>query len=121
MPRSLPPMVADFQRDFDELFDELLIGPWRLAVADSEPTMVAERRDAYEVRVCTGAFKPSDLEVVVNERQLTVKARQGENSWERTLSFTDPVRTDKVQARWARRILTVILPKKHKRPRTERK
>jgi HSP20 family molecular chaperone IbpA len=121
VPRSLTTLVADFQRDFDELFDELLIGPWRLAAAGSEPPIVMERHDAYEVRICTGAFKPSELDVVVTEKNLTVKARHADNSWERTLTFNDPVRTEKVQARWAQRVLTVILPKKQKRPRTERK
>lgn len=121
MPKSLPTIVADFQRDFDELFDELLIGPWRMPTSESEPAMVLERKTAYEVRVCTGGFKPAELEVVVTEKQLTVKAKQGDNVWERLVAFADPVQTDKVKARWANRILTVVLPKKNKRTRSERK
>ncbi len=121
VPTFLPSIVADFQRDFDELFDELLIGPWRVPTTESEPAMVLERKHAYEVRVCAGAFKPSELEVVVNEKQLTVKARHGDHAWERLVSFDHPVETAKVKAKWANRILTVVLPKKTKRPRTERK
>jgi HSP20 family molecular chaperone IbpA len=117
----MPPIVADFQRNFDELFDELLIGRWRTPATESEPAMVLERKNAYEVRLCTGVFKPPDLELVVNEKQLTVRARHADNSWERLLSFTDPVQTDKVSAKWAKGILTVILPKKNKRPRAESK
>jgi HSP20 family molecular chaperone IbpA len=121
VPRFLPPIVADFQRDFDELFDELLIGRWRTPAAQTDPAMVLEREDAYEIRLCTGAFKPSELEVVVNEKNLTVKATGADNPWERQLTFTDPVETEKVSAKWANRILTIVLPKKNKRPRTERK
>jgi HSP20 family molecular chaperone IbpA len=120
VPRSLPP-IADFQRDFDELFDELLIGRWRVPATESEPAMVLERKNAYEVRLCTGAFKPSELEVVVSEKQLTVRAKHGDHAWERLVRFTDPVQTEKVTAKFANRILTVVLPKKSKRPRTERK
>jgi HSP20 family molecular chaperone IbpA len=121
VPRSLPPIVADFQRDFDELFDELLIGRWRTPTTESEPAMVLEHEDAYEVRLCTGAFKPSEVEVVVNEKNLTVRAGHADNPWERQLSFTDPVQTERVSAKWANRILIVVLPKQNKGPRTERK
>ena len=121
MPRLLPPIVADFQRDFDELFDELLIGRWRAPATVSDPAMVLERENAYEVRLCTGAFKPSELEVVVNEKNLTVRAMHADNPWERQLNFTDPVQTEEVSAKWANRILTVVLPKKNKRQPPERK
>jgi len=123
-----PPIVADFQRGFDELFDELLIGRWRAPATENEPAMVLEREGVYEVRLCTGTFQPRDLEVAVTEKRLTVRAKRGDNGWERMISFTDPVQTEKVNARWADRVLTVILPKqnktpaqKNKRPRTERK
>ncbi|HEY2105383.1 MAG TPA: Hsp20/alpha crystallin family protein [Candidatus Binataceae bacterium] len=110
--------MADFQRDFDELFDDLLIGRWRTPAADSDPAMVLEHENDYEVRLCTGAFKPSELEVVVNEKNLTVRATQAANPWKRQLSFTDPVQTENVTAKWANRILTIVLPKKNQRPRT---
>jgi HSP20 family molecular chaperone IbpA len=121
VPRFLPPIVADFQRDFDELFDELLIGRWRTPAAESDPAMVLEHENAYEVRLCTGAFKPSELEVVVNEKNLTVRATHADNPWKRQLNFADPVQTEKVSAKWANRILTIVLPKKNTRPRKERK
>jgi HSP20 family molecular chaperone IbpA len=132
VPRLLPSIVTEFQRSFDELFDELLIGPWRSPATENEPAMVREREDAYEVRLCTGNLKPPELEVVISPNRLTVRARHGAGTfWERLLSFTDPVETDKVSARWANRILTVVLPKQAttvkqrkttpKRPRSEKK
>ena len=121
MPRTLPTIAAAFERDFEELFDQLLIGPWRRPASESEPAMVLELRNAYEVRLCTGAFKPSEVEVVVSERQLAVSAKQGISFWERLVDFSTPVQTERVTARWADRILTVVLPKKNKRPRTARK
>ncbi|HKD67769.1 MAG TPA: hypothetical protein VKB84_13065 [Candidatus Binataceae bacterium] len=121
VPRTLPTIAAAFERDFEELFDQLLIGPWRRPASESEPAMVLELRNAYEVRLCTGAFKPSEVEVVVSERQLAVRAKQGISFWERLVDFSTPVQTERVTARWADRILTVVLPKKNKRPRTARK
>ncbi len=120
MPRPFYSLIGDFQRDFDELFDELLIGRWRAPATESEPAMVLERADAYEVRVCTGPFKPPELEVVVTEKHLTVRARQGHNTWERQLNFDNSVETEKVNAKWVNRILTIVLPKKEKRSRTQR-
>jgi HSP20 family molecular chaperone IbpA len=122
VPKFLPSKVDDFQREFDELFDEMLIGRWRTPANENEPAMVLEHKDAYEVRVCTGAFKPSELELQVSEDRLTVRARRGAGGiWQRLLTFSDAVATEKVTAKWAKGILTVILPKKSKRPRPERK
>lgn len=120
MPRFLSP-IADFQRDFDQLFDELLIGRWHTPLTDREPAMVLEHEDAYEVRLCTGNFKPSDLEVVVNEKNLTVSSTQPQTPWKRQLNFAQPVQTENVSARWANRILTVVLPKKNQPPPAEKK
>jgi HSP20 family molecular chaperone IbpA len=115
--------VDDFQREFDELFDEILIGRWRTPATASEPAMVLEHKDCYEARVCTGAFKPSELDLQVTEDRLKVRARQGAGggSWERQLTFSDTIETEMVTAKWAKGILTVVLPKKDKRPRPERK
>lgn len=112
MPRSFPPTIADFERDIDQLFDELLVGRWCSPATENEPAIVLERDNAFEVRLCTGAFKPPELEVVVNEKNLTVRGRRGENSWERLIGFSQPLQTELVTAKWANRILTVILPKK---------
>jgi HSP20 family molecular chaperone IbpA len=120
VPKFPAPTVIDFQREFDELFDQLLIGRWRAPASENEPAMVLERENAYEVRVCTGPFKPSDLDLIVTEDRLTVRARQGAAGlWERLLTFAEPVVTDKVTAKWANKILTVTCPKKPKRQRPE--
>jgi HSP20 family molecular chaperone IbpA len=122
VPKLLPFTVGDFQREFDELFDELLIGRWRTPATESDPAMVLERKGAYEVRLCTGTFKPSELEVVVSEDRLTVRARHGaDHLWERLVTFSDPIQTQKVNAKWAKGNLTILLPKKNKRPRSESK
>jgi len=124
----VPTIGDEFQRRLDEVFDEMLIGPWRTPAWESEPAMVLEREGAYEVRLCTGAFKPSELDLVVNENRLMVRARRGASTfWERLVTFADPVETEKVTAKWANRILTVLLPRQPKtppkqpRPRSERK
>jgi len=121
VPRFLSPTGEDFQRVFDELFDELLIDRWHVPASEKEPAVVLEHSNAYEVRLCTGPFKPSDVELVVGEHRLTARARRGDNLWERLLTFTDAIETEKVTAKWANRILTVLLPKQPKRPRSRRK
>ncbi len=121
MPKFPSPTGQDFLRVFDELFDELLIDPWQVPASEQEPAVVLERSNAYEVRLSTGPFKPSDVELVVSEHRLTARARRGDNLWERSLTFTDAIATEKVTAKWANRILTVLLPKQPKRPRSRRK
>ncbi|MGO9057770.1 MAG: Hsp20/alpha crystallin family protein [Candidatus Binataceae bacterium] len=121
MPKFLAPSGGDFQRVFDELFDELLIDRWHVPASEKEPAVVLERPNAYEVRLCTGAFKPSEVNLEVSEHRLTARARRGDNLWERLLTFTDAIETEKVTAKWANRILTVLLPKQTKRPRSRRK
>ena len=120
MPRFLVPTANDFERLFDELFDELLIGRWHAPASENEPAVVLERPDAYEVRICTGVFKPSELELVVSENRLTARARHDDSLWERMLTFSEAIETGKVNAKWANRILTVLLPKQTRRPRSRR-
>lgn len=115
MPRSLTSILADFQRECDEAFDEIL-GRWRASPAEGEPAIVVERSDAFEVRLATGRFKASDLEVMASENKLTVRAAHGQNSWQRTFTFAEPVQTENVSAKWLDRCLTIVLPKKGKRP-----
>ena len=121
MPRFLAPTADDFQRQLDELFDELLIGRWHAPASENDPAVVLERSDVYEVRLCTGAFKPSELELVVGEHRLTARAGRDNNFWERLLTFSDAIETEKVTAKWANRILTVLLPKQTRPPRSQRK
>jgi HSP20 family molecular chaperone IbpA len=121
VPRILAPTADDFQRLFDELFDELLIGRWHAPASDKDPAVVLERSDVYEVRLYTGAFKPSELALVVSDHRLTARAGRDDNFWERMLTFSDPIETDKVTAKWANRILTVLLPKQARPPRSQRK
>jgi HSP20 family molecular chaperone IbpA len=121
VPRFLAPTADSFQRLFDELFDELLIGRWHAPASDNEPAVVLERGDVYEVRLYTGAFKPAELELVVSEHRLTARAGRDRDLWERMLTFSDPIETEKVTARWANRILTVLLPKQTRQPRSQRK
>jgi HSP20 family molecular chaperone IbpA len=121
VPRFIASTTDDFQRQFDELFDELLIGRWHAPASQNDPAVVLERSDVYEVRLYTGAFKPSELELVVGEHRLTARVGRGDNFWERLLTFSDAIETGKVTARWANRVLTILLPKQTRLPRSQRK
>jgi HSP20 family molecular chaperone IbpA len=123
VPRFFPITLADFDRAFDELFDEMLIGRWRISAQRGEPgaATVADRGDHYEVSLRTGDVDPRQIEVEVNERRLTVRANSEQGgSWERSFAFAEAVETGAVVSRWAEHKLITTLPKKGGQPRSRR-
>ncbi len=115
----------DFERAFDQLFDELLIGPWR-AVAQripSEHAIVFDRGDRYEVQISTAGLDPKQMAIEVSENSLTVRAQTvGGGSSERSFSFPEAVERESVKAHWSDHALQIVLPKKsEKRPVKSRK
>ena len=121
MPRFIPVGLDDFRQAMDDLFDEMLIGPWCSPAREGDPVVVLDRADAYEVRLFTGDFKPDEMEVQVRGDRLTLQARRGaRHRWERVVTLADEVDAEAVTAKWAHRVLTVVLPKRSKRPHSEK-
>lgn len=113
MPKFPFSALDDFRRLLDQTFDEVLIGPWRLATSAQEPALIVEGEREYEVRICTGEYAPHELEVeVVGQSRLTVRGQSGGRRWERIVNLAEAIETEKVTARWANGILTVVLPKR---------
>lgn len=116
MPKFPFAALDDFRRALDQTFDELLIGPWRPGAGKRVPAIIIERDEGYEVRIGTGDFAPHELEVeVAGDSRLTVRARHGARKWEQSMSFNAPVETEKVTARWAEGVLTVLAPRRDRR------
>jgi len=115
----------DFERAFDQLFDELLIGPWRTAARriPSEHAIVIDRGDRYEVQISTAGLDPQQIGIEVTENSLTVRAQTiGGGTSERVFNFPEPVERESVTVHWSDHVLRIVLPKKsEKRPVKSRK
>jgi HSP20 family molecular chaperone IbpA len=115
----------DFERAFDQLFDELLIGPWRTAARriPSEHAIVMDRGDRYEVQISTAGMDPQQMGIEVTEHRLAVRAQTvGGGTSERSFNFPEPVERESVTVQWSDHVLRIVLPKKsEKRPVKSRK
>jgi HSP20 family molecular chaperone IbpA len=117
--------VADFERAFDEFFDEMLISRWRRAAEHDEFVMrraaehdefenaqVFDHPDRYEVRIAVPNVDPERIEIDVAGQRLSVRAPTGsEGIFETAYSFAVPIEAETVQARWIDHVLIVIAPK----------
>jgi len=105
--------IADFERAFDEFFDEMLISRWRRARAgESENAQVLDHPDRYEVRIAAPNLDPERIEVDVAGQHLSVRAPIGpEGIFETGYSFAAPIEPEAVQARWSDHTLVIVVPK----------
>jgi HSP20 family molecular chaperone IbpA len=111
--RFFPIDLRDFDRAFDELFDEMLIARWRIEPQSQlSKALVLDFGDRYEIRISTGPVRPEGLEIEASERHLTVRMPTPDGSAEQSYTFSDAVDADKATSRWEAGTLTAILPKK---------
>jgi HSP20 family molecular chaperone IbpA len=106
--------VLDFERVFDEFFDEMLISRWRrVAASDTfENAQVLDHPDRYEVRVAVPNVSPELIEIDVTGQRLSVRAPVGsEGIFETAYSFAVPIEAEAVEARWSDHTLIVVVPK----------
>jgi len=112
----------DFQRAFDELFDDLLVERWRVvrATGGSENTIVLDHGDRYEVRIALGDADCSKVEVEVSERRLTVRVpSESRGVSEGSFSFSEPVEREAVTAKASGGTLAIVLPKMRRTRRVQ--
>ncbi|MFZ0888713.1 MAG: Hsp20/alpha crystallin family protein [Candidatus Binataceae bacterium] len=117
MAKFFAPTLRDFERVFDELFDDLLIEPWRAAPdipGEFGLAPILDHGDCYEVRIEVGDADPSQIEVEVSERRLWVRVREGTSLRQLSFSLPDLVDRDKVSTRMIDKTLSVMLPKRPK-------
>jgi len=114
-----------FERDLDNLFDDLLITRWRGAGARVDDriqtppglrhpprTEVIEHRDRYEVRMAQLAADRDQIDIEASERRLVVRSVMATGPTERVVEFKHLIEPEAVTARFEDRGLTIVLPKR---------
>jgi len=117
MSRHPAQLFDEFERAIDAFFDELLIDPWQCGAgaqfADAE---IVDRRDGYEIRLVAEGIDPSQIEVELFGRRLTVRASAGPRRHiERSFTFAENLDAEAAYARWLTPTLTITLPKQKAR------
>jgi len=108
---------AEFDRAFDQLFEELLLSRWRArafktALDDAE---VLESETEYRVRINASGADPERMEIEAADRRLLVRMAGPVGAKTSTLEFSHSIEPDGVTARLAGGALEIVLPKKRGR------
>jgi HSP20 family molecular chaperone IbpA len=103
----------EFDRVFDEAFEDLLIRRWRrpVRVRDLGKALIVEDEENYRIKIAIPDANPQELEVAVSEWRLTVRNTITLGKGEETLDFAHRIDTQGVTARFAAGILEVFAPK----------
>jgi HSP20 family molecular chaperone IbpA len=107
-------MLDEFERVFDEFFNDLLINRWRRGVeaAFGEHARVLDLADRYEVRFAATGVDPEKVEIELDGQRLKVKIplEQGEQI-SSSIGFTETIDEQKATANWSNGTLIITLPK----------
>ena len=103
----------EFDRTFNEVFEDLLIERWRgpRSVRNFGKALVVEDEENYRVRISAPDADPEELAVEVSEWRLSVRTPTPDGREENTLDFSHPIDTERVTARFEAGILEVRVPK----------
>ncbi|HUO05047.1 MAG TPA: Hsp20/alpha crystallin family protein [Candidatus Binataceae bacterium] len=116
--------IEEFERALDEIFDELLIDPWKSfrPGAEAERAQIIDRADRYEVRITARVADPSQIQVDASGQRLTVRipSLSGE-ALENIFSFATAIDAKAAVTQWSNGVLTIMLPKKKIRQNNQRK
>jgi len=107
--------ILDFDRAFDEFFDELLIDRWKCGTepGTAERAQVIEHPDRYEVRVAALGVDPAKIQVEVSGQRLALQMPEKLGGMlQRSFSFSDPIDGEASSAKWSQGTLIITLPKK---------
>src|SRR6266852_3244848 len=107
--------ILDFDRAFDEFFDELLIDRWKCGTepGTAERAQVTEHPDRYEVRVAALGVDPAKIQVEVSGQRLALQMPEKLGGMlQRSFSFSDPIDGEASSAKWSAGTLVITLPKK---------
>jgi len=118
-PGALIEAFQQFEKAFDELFEDLLITRWRSGgrSAGRHPGMarVVELEDRYEVQIANVRAEPGQIEIEATERRLHVRISGAEGKLERMVDFHGLVDAELVSAHLEDGTLRITLPKKRAR------
>ncbi|HYK63815.1 MAG TPA: Hsp20/alpha crystallin family protein [Patescibacteria group bacterium] len=110
--------IADFERAFDEFFDELLIDRWKCGTpaVEIERAQVIDHADRYEVRVAAVGVDPATIEVEVTGQRLAVRVPEKlGGTAASSFTFPDSIDGEASTAKWADGTLVITLPKRKSR------
>lgn len=110
--------IADFERAFDEFFDELLIDRWRCGTpaVEFERAQVIDHRDHYEVRVAAVGVDPATIEVEISGQRLAVLVPEKLGGRAASsFTFSDSIDSEASTAKWSDGTLVITLPKRKSR------
>ena len=110
--------IADFERAFDEFFDELLIDRWKCGTpaVEFERAQVIDHADRYEVRVAAVGVDPATIEVEVTGQRLAVRVPEKlGGTAASSFTFPDSIDGEASTAKWADGTLVITLPKRKSR------
>jgi HSP20 family molecular chaperone IbpA len=110
--------IADFERAFDEFFDELLIDRWKCGTLalDFERAQVIDHPDRYEVRVAAFGVDPAKIQAEVSGQRLALRMpdKLG-GTLESSFAFSDSIDGESSTAKWSEGTLVITVPKKKAR------
>jgi HSP20 family molecular chaperone IbpA len=110
--------IDDFERAFDEFFDELLIDRWKCGTESGrfERAQVTDHPDRYEVHVAAMGVDPAKIQVEVSGQRVALRMPEKLGGiLQRSFSFADAIDGEASTARWSDGTLIVTLPKKKAR------
>ena len=108
-------LIADFERAFDEFFDEMLIDRWKggTGALEFERTQVIEHPDRYEVRVAAVGVDPAKIQAEVSGQRLAVRMPDKLGGMlDSSFAFSDSIDGEASTAKWSEGTLVITLPKK---------
>jgi len=108
-------LIADFERAFDEFFDEMLIDRWKSGApgVEFERAQVIDYRDRYEVRVAAVGIDPEKIQAEISGQRLALRMPdQLGGTLESSVAFSDSIDGEASTAKWSEGTLVIIVPKK---------
>jgi HSP20 family molecular chaperone IbpA len=113
MPRRVS-MLDDFDRVFNEFFNDLLINRWRRSTEGTpgEHARVIDLPDRYEVRFAATGIEPEKVEIEIDGQRLKVKIPLAPGDQiSSSIGFTETIDGQKATANWSNGTLIITLPK----------
>src|SRR5271156_3836804 len=107
-------LIADFERAFDEFFDEMLIDRWKAGTSTLEfdRAQVIDHSDRYEVRVAAVGADPAKIEAEVSGQRLAVQVPDKLGGrLQSSFAFSDSIDGEASTAKWSEGTLVITLPK----------
>jgi HSP20 family molecular chaperone IbpA len=108
-------LIADFERAFDEFFDEMLIDRWKggTGALEFERAQIIEHPDRYEVRVAAVGVDPAKIQAEVSGQRLALRMPdQLGGTLESSFVFSDSIDGEASTGKWSEGTLVIKVPKK---------